>query len=101
MSDRAQEVLDAEVRRLGDEPWESLVAWEGKQHWIERPLGDEFYGVEITSMWDGKRPVLRYFIDVFYRFGPDDNPESWTRALAGRGVFRHADGRIEDWPLKT
>jgi hypothetical protein len=100
MSDRAHEVLDAEVRRLGNESWESLVAVEGEQHWIERPLGDEVYGVEVTSMWDDRRErrVLRYIIEVFYRFGPDDEPGSWTKALGARGVFRYADGRIEDWP---
>ncbi len=103
MSDRAQEVLDAEVRRLGNESWESLVGWEGEQHWIERPLGDEVYAVEVTSMWDDRRErrVLRFIVEVFYRFGPDDEPGSWTRALAACGVLRHVDGVIEDWPMKV
>jgi hypothetical protein len=103
ISDRAQEVLDAEVRRLGNESWESLVAWEGEQHWIERPRDSEIYAVEVTSMWDDRRErrVLRYIIEVFYRFGPDDNPESWTRELGGRVVLRHVDGKVEGAPLKT
>lgn len=99
---RAQEVLDAEVRRLSEEPWESLVAWEGAQHWIERPLGDELYGVEVTSMWDDRRErrVLRFGVEVFYRFGPDDTPGSWTSELGGRDVLLHMDGAVEHCPLK-